>query len=74
MSIREEMLQDLYDIVGCKGFYKETNTNFNKTAKLVDECYDNIIAHLCDMDREAFLRGARAVLDIIAGKEESNEV
>ena len=74
MNIRKEFLTDLYDMVGDKGLYKETNNDFNKAAKLIDGCCDSLVAILCDIDREAFLRGAIAVLDIIAGKEEINEV
>ena len=74
MNLREEMIAELYDLIGNNNLYAGMNKAcdeafdfFESKLNSADSC--KAIAYLCEVDRNAFFTGARAMLDAITGKD-----
>lgn len=74
MKIREELLQDLYDMVNNEHLCKEMQEAFTEAnnffeEQVSEEQQDSALKYICELEYAAFVAGANMVLDFIAGRE-----
>lgn len=76
MNIREELLQDLYDMVSNEELCPDMQIAFTKMMNMCElnfpkEKEDEVMSGLCELEHRAFMAGANMVLDFITGREVS---
>ena len=74
MNIRNELLQDLYDMVNNEELCPDMQVKFTNMMNICERNFskekeDEYMSALCDLEHAAFMAGANMVLDFITGKE-----
>ena len=78
MKLRDEIIQDMYDIANNEELFEGMQTGFDRLDKYItsilpdgekDERMDEGMDLICSLERAAFFAGANMVLDFISGKE-----
>lgn len=75
MSMREEIIQKMYDMMAEDPSDTRTNKSWNEASDaydrdLPDDKADEYRNYLCNMEHAAFFAGANYVLDFISGRED----
>lgn len=73
-NLREEVIQDLYDMVNNEHLCKEMQEAFTEAndffeEQVSEEQQDSVLKYICELEHAAFFAGANMVLDFISGKE-----
>ena len=78
MKLRDEIIQDMYDIANNEELFEGMQTGFDRLDKYItsilpdgekDERMDEGMNLICSLEHAAFFAGANMVLDFISGKE-----
>lgn len=74
MNIRNELLQDLYDMVNNEELCPDMKIKFTKIMNMCEKNFpkekeESYMNALCNLEYAAFMAGANLVLDFISGKE-----
>lgn len=78
MKLRDEIIQDMYDMVNNDGICEDVRTGFDGLSKYIesilpggetDECLDEGMNLICCLEYASFFAGANMVLDFISGRE-----
>lgn len=78
MKLRDEIIQDMYDMANNEELCEGMQTGFDRLDKYItsilpdgedDERVDEGMNLICELEHAAFFAGANMVLDFISGKE-----
>ena len=74
MKIKDEILQDMYELNSNENIYPELNKETERMINLCKEYFpeekaDDYMDATFSLERKAFLIGANMVLDFLSGKE-----
>lgn len=74
MKVREELLQDLYNMASNEDLCQDMQERFKTMEEMCERNFpkekeDDYMMGLCNLEHAAFMAGANMVLDFISGRE-----